>query len=123
MLAKTLATEIEAVRASYHFYGCRESNVLAQEIDRIRQAITEYLLPVQPRSAAAGFDLGGRQTRLPCHCHAPRKVPIHNSQHSPSSLQFGGAAVSAGVSRALELITLGPPSSRFPDPGTNIQSG
>src|SRR5271156_5284550 len=51
-LVKTLATEIDAVRASQHFYGYRESNVLAQELDRIRQAITKYLLPVQPRSAA-----------------------------------------------------------------------
>jgi hypothetical protein len=60
-LAKTLATEIDAIRASHHFYGYRESNVLAQEIDRIRQAITEYLLPVQPRSAA---ELLGRLIRL-----------------------------------------------------------
>jgi tetratricopeptide (TPR) repeat protein len=60
-LMKTLATEIDAVRASHHFYGYRESNVLAQEIDRIRQAITEYLLPVQPRSAA---ELLGRLIRL-----------------------------------------------------------
>lgn len=51
-LVKTLATEIDAVRASRHFYGYRESNVLAQELGRIRQGITEYLLPAQPRAAA-----------------------------------------------------------------------
>jgi tetratricopeptide (TPR) repeat protein len=60
-LVKTLATEIDAVRASRHFYGYRESNVLAQELDRIRQGITEYLLPAQPRAAA---ELLGRLIRL-----------------------------------------------------------
>jgi hypothetical protein len=58
---KTLATEIDAVRASRHFYGYRESNVLAQELDRIRQGISEYLLPAQPRAAA---ELLGRLIRL-----------------------------------------------------------
>jgi hypothetical protein len=60
-LVKTLATEIDAVRASRHFYGYRESNVLAQELDRIRQGITEYLLPARPRAAA---ELLGRLIRL-----------------------------------------------------------
>jgi hypothetical protein len=60
-LVKTLATEIDAVRTSRHFYGYRESNVLAQELDRIRQGITEYLLPAQPRAAAK---LLGRLIRL-----------------------------------------------------------
>jgi hypothetical protein len=60
-LVKTLATEIDAVRTSRHFYGYRESNVLAQELDRIRQGITEYLLPAQPRAAA---ELLGRLIRL-----------------------------------------------------------
>jgi hypothetical protein len=60
-LVKTLATEIDAVRASRHFYGYGESNVLAQELDRIRRAITEYLLPAQPRAAA---ELLGRLIRL-----------------------------------------------------------
>jgi len=60
-LVKTLATEIDAVRASRQFYGYRDSNVLAQELDRIRQAITEYLLPTQPRAAA---ELLGRLIRL-----------------------------------------------------------
>jgi hypothetical protein len=60
-LVKTLATEIDAVRASRHFYGYRESNVLTQELDRIRQGITEYLLPAQPRAAA---ELLGRLIRL-----------------------------------------------------------
>src|SRR5260370_3245683 len=60
-LVKTLATEIDAVRASRHFYGYRESNVLAQELDRIRQGIAEYLLPAQPRAAA---ELLGRLIRL-----------------------------------------------------------
>jgi hypothetical protein len=43
------------------FYGYRESNVLAQELDRIRQGIAEYLLPAQPRAAA---ELRGRLIRL-----------------------------------------------------------
>src|SRR5882757_7651146 len=60
-LVKMLATEIDAVRASRHFYGYRESNVLAQELDRIRQGISEYLLPAQPRAAA---ELLGRLIRL-----------------------------------------------------------
>src|ERR1700730_12971048 len=60
-LVKTLATEIDAVRASRHFYGYRESNILAQELDRIRQGITDYLLPAQPRAAA---ELLGRLIRL-----------------------------------------------------------
>ena len=60
-LVKTLATEIDAVRASREFYGYCDSNVLAQELDRIRQAITEYLLPTQPRAAA---ELLGRLIRL-----------------------------------------------------------
>jgi hypothetical protein len=60
-LVKTLATEIDAIRTSRHFYGYRESNVLAQELDRIRQGITEYLLPAQPRAAA---ELLGRLIRL-----------------------------------------------------------
>jgi hypothetical protein len=60
-LVETLATEIDAVRASRHFYGYRESNILAQELDRIRQGITEYLLPAQPRDAA---ELLGRLIRL-----------------------------------------------------------
>src|SRR5271165_282393 len=60
-LVKTLATEIDTVRASRHFYGYRESNVLAQELDRIRQAITEYLRPAQPSAAA---ELLGRLIRL-----------------------------------------------------------
>jgi hypothetical protein len=51
-LVKTLASEIDAVRASRQFYGYRDSNVLARELDRIRQGITEYLLPAQPRAAA-----------------------------------------------------------------------
>ena len=61
LLVKTLATAIDAVRASRHFYGYRESNDLAQELDRIRQGITEYLLPAQPRAAA---ELLGRLIRL-----------------------------------------------------------
>ena len=60
-LVKTLATEIDAVRTSRHFYGYRESNVLAQELDRIRQGITEHLLPTQPLAAA---ELLGRLIRL-----------------------------------------------------------
>ena len=60
-LVKTLATEIDAVRTSRHFYGYRESNVLAQDLDRIRLGITEYLLPAQPRAAA---ELLGRLIRL-----------------------------------------------------------
>ena len=60
-LVKTLATRIDAVRASQHFYGYRESSVLAQELDRIRHGITEYLLPAQPLAAAA---LLGRLIRL-----------------------------------------------------------
>jgi hypothetical protein len=60
-LVKTLATEIDAVRASRHFYGYRESNVLAQELDRIRHGITEYLLPARPHAAA---ELLGRLIRL-----------------------------------------------------------
>ena len=60
-LVKTLATQIDAVRASQHFYGYRESSVLAQELDRIRHGITEYLLPAQPLAAAA---LLGRLIRL-----------------------------------------------------------
>ena len=51
-LVETLATEIDAVRTSRHSYGYRESNILAQELDRIREGITEYLLPAQPRAAA-----------------------------------------------------------------------
>jgi len=61
LLVKTLATAIDAVRASRHFYGYRESNDLAQELDRIRQGITEYLLPAQPSAAA---ELLGRLIRL-----------------------------------------------------------
>ena len=61
LLVKTLATEIDAVRASHHFYGYRESNVLAQELDRIRHGITEHLCPAQPRAAA---ELLGRLIRL-----------------------------------------------------------
>jgi hypothetical protein len=60
-LVKTLATEIDAVRTSRHFYGYRESNVLAQELDRIRHGITEYLFPAQPRAAA---EMLGRLIRL-----------------------------------------------------------
>jgi Family of unknown function (DUF6880) len=60
-LVKMLATEIDAVRTSRHFYGYRESNDLAQELDRIRQGITDYLLPAQPRAAA---ELLGRLIRL-----------------------------------------------------------
>src|ERR1700730_7696337 len=60
-LVKTLATEIDAVRTSRHFYGYRESNVLAQELDRIRQGIAEYLLLARPRAAA---ELLGRLIRL-----------------------------------------------------------
>jgi hypothetical protein len=60
-LVKTLATEIDAIRASRHFYGYRESNVPAQELDRIRQGIIEYLLPAQPHAAA---ELLGRLIRL-----------------------------------------------------------
>jgi len=60
-LVKTLATQIDAVCASQHFYGYRESSVLAQELDRIRHGITEYLLPAQPLAAAA---LLGRLIRL-----------------------------------------------------------
>ena len=61
LLVKTLATAIDAVRASRHFYGYRESNDLAHELDRIRQGITEYLLPAQPSAAA---ELLGRLIRL-----------------------------------------------------------
>ena len=61
LLVKTLATAIDAVRASRHFYGYRESNDLAQELDRIRQGIAEYLLPARPRAAA---ELLGRLIRL-----------------------------------------------------------
>ena len=60
-LVETLATEIDAVLTSRHFYGYRESNVLAQELDRIRKGITEYLFPAQPRAAA---ELLGRLIRL-----------------------------------------------------------
>ena len=60
-LVKTLTTEIDAVRTSRHFYGYRESNVLAQELDRIRHGITEYLFPAQPRAAA---EMLGRLIRL-----------------------------------------------------------
>jgi hypothetical protein len=61
LLVKTLASEIDTVRSSQDFYGYRESNVLAQELDRIRRGITEYLLPAQPRAAA---ELLGRLIRL-----------------------------------------------------------
>src|SRR5260370_40689057 len=71
-LVKTLATEIDAVRAPRHFYGYRESNVLAQELDRIRQGIAEYLLPAQPRAAA---ELLGRLMRLDANAYAR----AHNS--------------------------------------------
>ena len=60
-LVKTLATEIDAIRAGRHFYGYRESHVPARELDRIRQGITQYLLPVQPLAAA---ELLGRLIRL-----------------------------------------------------------
>jgi hypothetical protein len=60
-LVETLATEIDAVRTSRHFYGYRESNILAQELDSIREGITKYLLPAQPRAAA---ELFGRLIRL-----------------------------------------------------------
>ena len=60
-LKKRLATEIDAIRAARRVYGCRESNALAQELDRIRQGIVDYLLPAQPRAAA---ELLGRLIRL-----------------------------------------------------------
>jgi hypothetical protein len=60
-LVETLAAEIDALRADRHFYGYGESNALADEIDRIRQGITRYLLPAQPRAAA---ELLGRLIRL-----------------------------------------------------------
>jgi hypothetical protein len=60
-VAQQLATEIDAVRTSRHFYGYHEGNVLALEFDGIRQGITEYLLPAHPRAAA---ELLGRLIRL-----------------------------------------------------------
>jgi len=60
-LAKMLATEIDAIRADRRFYGYRESIVLAQQLDRVRRGITEYLLPAQPLAAA---ELLGRLIRL-----------------------------------------------------------
>jgi len=60
-LVKTLAAEIDAVRADRRFYGYRESSTLAHEFDRIREGITRELLPVHPRAAA---ELLGRLVRL-----------------------------------------------------------
>jgi hypothetical protein len=60
-LARTLAGEIDALRADRRFYEYDESNVLADELDRIRQGIIEYLLPAQPLAAA---ELLGRLIRL-----------------------------------------------------------
>lgn len=60
-LVETLAAEIGAIRADRHFYEYGESHALADEIDRIRQGITEHLLPAQPRAAA---ELLGRLIRL-----------------------------------------------------------
>src|SRR5260370_40454333 len=56
-LVKTLVTELDAVRASRHVYGYRESNVLAQQLERIRQGSSEYLVPPQPRAAAESLGL------------------------------------------------------------------
>jgi hypothetical protein len=60
-LVETLAAEIDALRADRHFYEYGESGALADDIDRIRQGITEHLLPAQPRAAA---ELLGRLIRL-----------------------------------------------------------
>jgi len=60
-LVKTLAAEIDAVRADRRFYGYRESSTLAHELDRIREGITRELLPFHPRAAA---ELLGRLIRL-----------------------------------------------------------
>lgn len=60
-LVKTLATQIDGIRVDRRFYGYRESSTLAHELDRIREAITRELLPVQPRAAA---ELLGRLVRL-----------------------------------------------------------
>jgi hypothetical protein len=60
-LLKTLATEIDAIRAARRFYGYRESNALADELDRVREGIARDLLPTQPRAAA---ELLGRLIRL-----------------------------------------------------------
>ncbi len=61
VLVKTLAAEIDAIRADRRFYGYRESSTLAHELDRIREGITAELLPVHPRDAA---ELLGRLIRL-----------------------------------------------------------
>ena len=61
VLVETLAAEIDAIRMDRQFYGYRESSTLAHELDRIREGITEELLPVHPRAAA---ELLGRLIRL-----------------------------------------------------------
>jgi len=60
-LVKTLAAEIDAIRADRRSYGYRESSTLAHQLDRIREGITGELLPVHPRAAA---QLLGRLIRL-----------------------------------------------------------
>lgn len=60
-LVRTLSKEIQRIEGDRRFYGYRESHALADELDRVREAIVGDLLPKQPSAAA---QLLGRFIRL-----------------------------------------------------------
>ncbi len=89
-LVQVLRTEIDAVRSNCRYCDYRESKTLALELDRIRTAIVEHLLPRLPGAAA---DLLGRLIRLDHHVfkHADDSGGVVGSVMTEAVTDFGRA--------------------------------